>query len=315
MKYPEGSKSGKMNGRMYDPVVKRFLSTDPVIQDMNNPENYNRYAYCLNNPLAYVDPSGYRYGQEQNYNDPPLNIDLPRDSYCSELDDYWNSLFEGYDEFKDVSGEPIFFTYNFNNKDGSTFTVGGSSSGQVYLNGEPSTIKEIEKYFKEQDIEVPYENFANNGGSTVDGIIDWFNSVEVYFEAGGKISVGVQSGIGVGVNNIKVKANANVASVTIVEGYVRQEGDDRAPYKSDGSYIGKNGIYKVSQGISAPLVGFEHTFDTDGEGFIPGTEATQFNIGPVVNNNNGGYSIKVNCTAAFILGLDVYLEFGFRPLR
>ena len=47
-----------MNGRMYDPVLGRMLSPDNYVQDPNNPQNYNRYAYCLNNPLIYTDPSG-----------------------------------------------------------------------------------------------------------------------------------------------------------------------------------------------------------------------------------------------------------------
>jgi RHS repeat-associated protein len=47
-----------MNGRMYDPKIHRFLSPDNDIQDPNNTQNYNRYAYVLNNPLRYSDPSG-----------------------------------------------------------------------------------------------------------------------------------------------------------------------------------------------------------------------------------------------------------------
>lgn len=48
-----------MNGRAYDPVVAQFLSPDPFVQYPENPQSYNRYAYCLNNPLRYTDPSGY----------------------------------------------------------------------------------------------------------------------------------------------------------------------------------------------------------------------------------------------------------------
>ena len=47
-----------MNGRAYDPLVGRFLSADPYIQAPDNPQNLNRYSYCLNNPLRYSDPSG-----------------------------------------------------------------------------------------------------------------------------------------------------------------------------------------------------------------------------------------------------------------
>lgn len=47
-----------MNGRVYDPAVAQFLSPDPYIQDAGNWLNYNRYAYCYNNPTRYTDPSG-----------------------------------------------------------------------------------------------------------------------------------------------------------------------------------------------------------------------------------------------------------------
>ena len=47
-----------MNGRLYDPFVGRFLSTDNFVQEPLNAQNFNRYSYCLNNPLKYNDPSG-----------------------------------------------------------------------------------------------------------------------------------------------------------------------------------------------------------------------------------------------------------------
>lgn len=47
-----------MNGRVFDPAVAQFLSPDNYIQDAGNWLNYNRYAYCFNNPLKYTDPSG-----------------------------------------------------------------------------------------------------------------------------------------------------------------------------------------------------------------------------------------------------------------
>ena len=47
-----------MNGRLYDPLLGRFLSPDPYVQLPDFSQNYNRYSYCLNNPLKYTDPSG-----------------------------------------------------------------------------------------------------------------------------------------------------------------------------------------------------------------------------------------------------------------
>ena len=48
-----------MNGRVFDPLIGRFMSADPHIQFANNLQSYNRYSYVLNNPLSYTDPSGY----------------------------------------------------------------------------------------------------------------------------------------------------------------------------------------------------------------------------------------------------------------
>lgn len=49
-----------MNGRVYDPVMSMFLSHDNYVQAPDNSQNFNRYAYCLNNPLKYTDPSGWQ---------------------------------------------------------------------------------------------------------------------------------------------------------------------------------------------------------------------------------------------------------------
>ncbi len=46
------------NGRLYDPLIGRFLSPDNYVQQPDNSQNFNRYSYCLNNPLKYTDPDG-----------------------------------------------------------------------------------------------------------------------------------------------------------------------------------------------------------------------------------------------------------------
>lgn len=48
-----------MQGRVYFPKLKRFLSADPIVNDTYNLQSYNRYSYVLNNPLKYTDPSGF----------------------------------------------------------------------------------------------------------------------------------------------------------------------------------------------------------------------------------------------------------------
>ncbi len=50
-----------MNARLYDPLLGRFLSPDRFVQNIFDLQNYNRYSYCGNSPLCYVDKDGNFY--------------------------------------------------------------------------------------------------------------------------------------------------------------------------------------------------------------------------------------------------------------
>lgn len=45
--------------RYYDPSLNRFVSADTLVPDGKNPQAFNRYAYGLNNPVKYTDPTGH----------------------------------------------------------------------------------------------------------------------------------------------------------------------------------------------------------------------------------------------------------------
>ncbi|MEQ9500195.1 MAG: RHS repeat-associated core domain-containing protein [Deltaproteobacteria bacterium] len=49
-----------MKGRIYDPHIGRFLNPDLLVGDPTDDQNFNRYAYVLNNPMTLVDPEGYQ---------------------------------------------------------------------------------------------------------------------------------------------------------------------------------------------------------------------------------------------------------------
>jgi RHS repeat-associated protein len=48
-----------MNGRVYDPSIGRFINPDPTVPYKNDLQSINRFSYTRNNPLRYIDLSGY----------------------------------------------------------------------------------------------------------------------------------------------------------------------------------------------------------------------------------------------------------------
>jgi hypothetical protein len=48
-----------MNGRVYDPLLGRFGTPDPVTESPYSTQGWNRYAYVGNAPLNFTDPSGF----------------------------------------------------------------------------------------------------------------------------------------------------------------------------------------------------------------------------------------------------------------
>lgn len=73
-----------MNARLYDPALGRFLSPDPYVQAPDFSQNFNRYSYCLNNPLRFTDPSG----------------ELLFSWFSGAISGFWRGVFQGKDIFK-----------------------------------------------------------------------------------------------------------------------------------------------------------------------------------------------------------------------
>jgi RHS repeat-associated protein len=53
-------------GRYYDPELGRFIQADTLIPDLSNPQSYNRYSYCVEDPLVYTDPTGHSFWENHN---------------------------------------------------------------------------------------------------------------------------------------------------------------------------------------------------------------------------------------------------------
>jgi hypothetical protein len=66
-----------MGGRVYDPVVGRFLSVDPILGTVGESQSHNPYSYVWNQPLVSTDPDGLEpssYG-DPNVTEQPGNAD------------------------------------------------------------------------------------------------------------------------------------------------------------------------------------------------------------------------------------------------
>ena len=50
-----------LNARYYNPEIGRFVSQDSYRGSVDKPGQWHLYAYCANNPINYVDPSGHDF--------------------------------------------------------------------------------------------------------------------------------------------------------------------------------------------------------------------------------------------------------------
>jgi hypothetical protein len=52
------------------PYINHFISADTVVSSYANPQGLNRFAYVLNNPLRYIDPTGHKETECSSQTDP-----------------------------------------------------------------------------------------------------------------------------------------------------------------------------------------------------------------------------------------------------
>ena len=70
-----------MNGRVFDPVLGRFLSADPFMPGILGSQAPNRYAYVGNRSQSLVDPSGFTPNGDVTETEPPVPRTFPQCPY------------------------------------------------------------------------------------------------------------------------------------------------------------------------------------------------------------------------------------------
>ncbi len=78
--------------RYYHAVLGRLISADTIVPSPGNPQSLNRYAYALNNPLKYTDPTGHMVRSdvdESGCNTPGSPACIIHQYYAASTDSAW----------------------------------------------------------------------------------------------------------------------------------------------------------------------------------------------------------------------------------
>lgn len=103
------------NARFYDPSIGRFLTADTIVPDMLNAQAYNRYAYVINNPIKYTDPTGH-FWHENGGKTGKERVDERNDRDKDDNDGIWKKFVKGakklYNNFVEWQNKHTVQTHN-----------------------------------------------------------------------------------------------------------------------------------------------------------------------------------------------------------
>ena len=174
--------------RYVDMHTGRFGGVDPVLSPtaLSRPQQFNRYAYAENNPLAIVDTTGLEGMRElgpTNEDGSPLidysslghNICMDTDEECGHrgfdnfVDDYYNTPIGS--EFVDSDGQKILITNDPSDNDyGLTYDSVKEVAAESYSEGTHGTVDEYQAVASTvfNRVDEFNSNAANNHYTTVE---------------------------------------------------------------------------------------------------------------------------------------------------
>ncbi len=319
---------------MYDPMVGRFLSADPVLQAPENFQNYNRYSYCLNNPLKYTDPTGYQVynygvlvgstglftstglGSGGGGGSRPPKLGAYGSGYTN-LDEYdmaWEYYYGG------AEAAAAFANYQT--------WVGQFSSGNSNINSQSSperanTIEQLAAYMlKVESMGLEgWMNFQTASGSDYyvaiqNGQCRLYNFTpyvaksqggsrggdELLIELNIKFGVGYESSFNLGGFGVKGKASATMDYMTF---RLTEKGFQYIPYRK-ATIEGSFGHAMLNGGVKMEHNGYNSQWSANGTiaNFDLSTGAA-----PMITPISFGYQMPIGFGVDFKFGVDMYSAF------
>ena len=144
------------NARLYDPVIGRFFSPDPFVQAPDFTQGFNRYSYCMNNPVMFADPTGWLLrkrvgGQGDNppryyYKEGEIWCNLPEVTIIADNHSLSNTIHDEFEYTPNLNGGGGSSQWSHSNSgssNGHSGGGGGHGSGSHGI-GEPSQQVNIE---------------------------------------------------------------------------------------------------------------------------------------------------------------------------
>lgn len=186
-----------MNARLYDPALGRFLAPDPYVQVPDLTQAFNRYSYCINNPLKYTDPNGNQFSEV-------------RDAYFKAIDNgYMGSFadfsYQYYDQYYSYLSQGSIF----NGSGGATMSMSFSwhswNDYSIHPLGYASVHSSIvsERVSQSITIQVPISYSTYRSFELVQGIGGQLSSNTSIWTGGGP-TVNIGAGIVIGSSELRL---------------------------------------------------------------------------------------------------------------
>jgi RHS repeat-associated protein len=86
----------QLGARAYDPRLRHWLSPDQIVADGSRPQSLNRYSYAFNNPVRWIDTTGYQAQDTYEFSCPQCTVIIVNPeppARAQPSDPFWNMPF------------------------------------------------------------------------------------------------------------------------------------------------------------------------------------------------------------------------------